>query len=282
MASMNVMDARRYVKVGQAAVVVLGLSAAVLWAADLPGLTRTLPPKPEATIQPVQQTTTESAATATRVNRDTVGLIAENFERIAKVDKPKPVEETPVTEEELTPEPTGPGWAYLGPIQEPSRLLALIQTPEGHQKVLAEGRRFGETRLVSVMSDEIIVEDSAGRHRIPRAPRGQTRVAWVTTMPSNAPIAGAGNANGGPGNVSPEVRVRLIERGIDPDRFPQQMRARRNRGGNGGNGPGNLGANGAIAPGAVGMTVSGDGNVTFQAFNASDGRPNRSDAETAN
>src|SRR5437868_5832698 len=165
MASMNVMDARRFVKVGQLAAVVLGLSAAAMWAADVPGLSRTLPPKPQPPAANPDQNKPAAVAMA-KLDKDAALDMAERFEKLASVKK---LDASVVT----TPPPPPPpdtDWTYLGPIQESSRLLALISTGD-HQKVLAEGRKYGDTRLVSVMSDEIVVENGSGRHHITRSER---------------------------------------------------------------------------------------------------------------
>lgn len=263
---MNVIDARRYVKVGQAAAVALGLSAATLWAVDVPGLGKKLPAQP--VVKPAQTDAPRQApASAKQLGRDELAAMAGRLEIGANVKKPEVKEEVAKTE----PKPETPvtAWTYLGPIQEPDRLLALISV-DGHQKVLAEGRKYGETRLVSVEPDEIVTEDSGGRHHVSKAERGERRVAWLTNMPASAPpgIGGVGQPGQG-GGMSPEVRQRMIDRGINPDRagrWQQRMNERNGRGGGpggGGGGPGGGPGNGfnagALVPGPSGMNnASGD------------------------
>jgi hypothetical protein len=251
---MNVTDARRFVKIGQAAVLVLGLSAAVTWAFEVPGLGKVLPAAPE-----VKPSTTDEPAPvkppAAKLDRESAVNVAETFEGLAHVKKPAPATDVAVVQPPAPP-PAGPAWTYLGPIQEPNRRLALLSI-NSIQKVLAEGRKYGESKLVSVASDEIVVEDSAGLHHIARSERSETapRVAWVKTMPTNqAPQALAAATPGQANGISPEVAQRLRDRGIDPaqaDRFRQQQRDRRNRGQPGGGGNGN--GNGAFAPGGAGQ-----------------------------
>src|SRR5262249_40068479 len=125
---------------------------------------------------------------------------------------------------------------------------------------------YGDTRLVSVKPDEIVTEDGAGQHHIPRAEPGETRVAWVKNMPNNAlPMAGGvGQPGINPNGMSPEVRQRMIERGIDPNnRFQQRMNGRGGRGGGGPGGGGNFrGGGGGPGGGGGGPTdatsMSGD------------------------
>src|SRR5262245_18889841 len=155
MASMNVSDARRFVKIGQATVLVLGLSAAVTWALDVPGLGKSLPAAPEA--KPLTDEPAPVKPPAAKLDREAAVSVDETFEGLAHVKKPVAQTEAPTKTVVETP-PPGPAWTYLGPIQEPNRKLALISV-DSHQKVLAEGRKYGESKLVSVAGDEIVVED---------------------------------------------------------------------------------------------------------------------------
>ena len=183
MASMNVMDARRYVKVGQAAAIALGVSAATLWALDVPGLGKSLPPQPAARSAQAPAATGPSTPSKP-IDREELAAMAGRLEIGANVKKPEIKVEAPIAETKVEQPQTE--WTYLGCIQEPDRVLALVKV-EDHQKILAQGRKYGDTRLVSVTPDEIVTQDGAGQHHIARAERGETRVAWVKNMPNNAP-----------------------------------------------------------------------------------------------
>lgn len=261
--TMSGADAKRYVLVGRTAAVALGVTAAALWALDVPGMSQ-LPPKPEPA--PVAEGATRQAAQETpRLDSSAIADLTERLDMA--VVKAPPVEEVKNEPKIEDDPPSGPEWAYLGPIFESTRTLAVVSV-DGHQQVLAEGRQFGDTTLVSVEPERITVSGPGGKRQVERNKRGGAgaNVAWLRNMPGNAPPPAAQNAAGANG-MSPEVMARLRERGIDPQQasqFRQQMRDRRNRGrpdggngGNGGNGP-NAAIRMNLPPGAV----ANDGNMT--------------------
>lgn len=245
--SMSGWDARRYARGAQIAVAVLGASAAFLWATDVTGMA-SLPTKPKAEPKPDHEV--KMAAAVRTLDPDAVQGLAERLDLAGNV-KPPPVAHVPPKDlPKDDPPPAGPEWTYLGPIFDGEQKLALISV-DGHQKILAEGKKYGDMKLVSVARDEITVQGGGAAQHIHKADRKpNSSVSWVKAMPSNAPVGNTGvavltpNMGNQPGGMSPEMRQRLAERGINPDemqRQRQQMRDRRNRARGadpGGGGPG--------------------------------------------
>lgn len=209
MNSMSGADAKRYVRAGQLAAVVLGVAAVSLWALDVPGM-NSLPAAP--VVNPAESKPAVPAAaapTTPRVDPDGVAGLAMRLDE-ARVKEPvvaKAPESEPVPEA-----PAGPEWTYLGPIFESDRSLAVVSV-DGRQKILPEGRKYGETTLVSVAAEQIVVEDFSGRRTISKSSRpAQLAVAWVNQpTPTGVPIA-ANLGGRGPGGMSPEVQARIRER----------------------------------------------------------------------
>jgi hypothetical protein len=162
------------------------------------------------------------------------------------VEKPK-VAEVPKADPgaHVDETPAGPEWTYLGPIHEADRSLAIISV-DGHQKILPEGRTFGDTKLVSVDNDGISVEVKGVPKHIDRGERSSSTVAWVRNLqnstPQARPAAIPGQPGAGPGNnMNAEIRDRLQRNGIpqgDPGQNWRNGGGQRGPGG-GNNGPGN-------------------------------------------
>jgi hypothetical protein len=223
-----------------------------------------MPEKPQAPAEAPKEPPKAAAAT-NRVDDQTVIAIAERIDLAVKHAPAKVVEgpSTPAT----PPAPTPP-WLYIGCIHESDRTLAVVSV-DGHQKIVPEGRSFGDTKLVSVADDGIDIEVSGVPQTVHRSERTGSTVAWVRNMAANAAPATAGvvpGTVGAPGQLTPEVRARLAERGIDPN---QAQQWRQNRGRNGpGSGPGGRGGQGRGGGngdlrfnGAAGTTGTADGDV---------------------
>jgi hypothetical protein len=215
-----------------------------------------MPAKPVATPALVAPQAAVSAPEA-KVDADVVDATATRLGMAWTHTEPKAA----VTEAsaEAPPPPVkheGPDWVFLGPIHESDRNLAIISV-DGHQKILAEGRTFGDTKLVGVANDGIDVEINGIPKHIDRGTRSGSAVAWVRNLQNNTPAARIG-IPGMPGqpnaqNIPPEVRQRLEARGITPD----QMQNWRN-GRNGGQGGGPGGRNRATPGGGGGGAPNGD------------------------
>ena len=248
------MQARRYAIYGRTAGVVLLVAAGALWALDIPGINRDVPKPAPPAQQPGEQPKPQAAAAA--VDAEDVSAMATRIGLAASVQaKVEKVPEGPVAE----PKAPTPDWAYLGCIREASRRLAMVSV-DGHQKILAEGRKFGDTTLVAVNDDKITIEVGGESKTIDRGSRDGSSVAWVRNMSANAAPANAGmvtvggtTAGTAPGQLPPEVRQRLQERGFqDPGQNNNNWRQNRGRGGQRGGGPGG---------GPGGMGGGGGGNM---------------------
>ncbi len=258
-ATMSGVQARRYANYGRAAGIVILACALGLWAAPLPGM-KELPVKP-AVPEPAQAAQQPAAPTTiAKIDADAVDAMSTRLDMaVVHADKPKTTVETKV--ETPVADPTVPEWTFLGAIHEADRSLAIISV-ESHQKILAEGRSFGDTKLVSVADDGIDVEVKGVPKHIDRGSRSGSSVAWLRNLQNSAPptrvIAGQ---PGGQPNLPPEVAQRLRERGITPD----QMANWRNngRGGPGGGGPGG-GGGGNNGNGRNRATQGGGGNGAGQ------------------
>ena len=267
MTTLNGTRARRYSTYGRAAGIGILVCAGALWAVPLPGMNE-LPAKPLPPAPPPAPEASPSAGAAAKIDADIIDGTAARLDLAwAHVEKPATVETK--APEEVHEEPAGPEWTYLGPIHESDRTLAIISV-DGHQKILAEGRTFGDTKLIGVEADGISVEVNGKPKHIDRGQRSSSTVAWIRNLQSNNPAAriagvpGQPVVPGGPGaNLPPEVRARLAERGFPQDQG-QNWRGRGGQGG-GGNGGGN-GGNGDRrnrgAPG--GGDPRGSGGEVFQ------------------
>jgi hypothetical protein len=202
--------------------VALAACAAALWAVEIPGLA----PSVEAPVVPPTAPVTPDAAADEGIaapDADDIGLIAGGLEMSRRPREIKPTEAA--APPDPTPAATGPAWQYLGSVVEPGRLVALVSI-DGRQRMLTEGRRISHTgpdgapttlRVVSVLEDAIVVEDSTGQHRIPRKERVGGAVAWLTMPDVQVPEIREVPGRGGAMDLTAEQRQRLIERGIDPE-----------------------------------------------------------------
>lgn len=192
-------------RMAQSAAIALGVSAAALWALQVPGIQDSLPEKPE--VAPyVAPPTAAARAEAPVIDSETAIGLAERLEIGAGVKRP---ESKPVAEGPRGPEPEATGeWKFLSTIREGSRLLAVV-SKDGVQKVMRLGRTWNGGTLKAVDETRVVIEDSAGRHEIRRGERSGPSVAW-TKMPTT----------GAPGPMEASGAARLEEeiarRGIDP------------------------------------------------------------------
>jgi hypothetical protein len=278
-------EARRYANYARMGGIVLLVAAGGLWALQAPGM-NDLPAKPvlEAA-KPDPNKTTQVAAP--KVDQETIVGSAERLDMaVVKAPKedPKPVA---AAKPEVPEAPGGaPEWTFLGPIKEANRTLAIVSI-DGTQRVISEGRVVGDTKLVSISDDRITVQNGSVKREIRKSNGDGPRVAWIRNMPTNAPPTGAGSVavagapGGGAGQLSPEVRARLAERGINPEqmeRFRQAQQQQR-RGGQG-NGNGNGGGRGP--GGGVGDALQLRGDVQGGRQRPASDVVRRMDAETAN
>ncbi|MFN0134059.1 MAG: hypothetical protein ACKVW3_16210 [Phycisphaerales bacterium] len=292
-------EARRLARTAQIGAVALGVSAAALWALDVPGVSSTPVNKP-VMVEPVKPELPTRVAAGDAPERESIAAVAHRLdEAVIKAPAPKVVAEPEPPKEEPAVEPTGPDIQYLGPIFESGRTLAIISI-DGTQKIVSAGKKIGSLTFVSADREKLVVEDAAGSREIQRKSRSDARVAWVSNMPSNTPMAaaavGAGGAAGNPrAAMSPEVAARLRERGIDPEQIQRMRdlaRERRRGGNNGGNGNNNgipgggpVGATGARLNfmGADGATTTTDGAVSVRGAVRLQTAPKTApDSETAN
>ncbi len=213
----HVERSRRYVRIAQVAGVALAVSAAALWALELPGVS-SLPQAPDATAPTAGQPIAQAPAPA-RLDSDAIALMAEGLEQARKkADKPKP-------DDGGTPPPPPPDendWRYLGAIEEPGRRFALVAI-EGRQRVLRPGRTVGATRLLDIQPEAITVDDGSGPREIALAERTGPSVSWIT-MPGagpggaalevgdpSVPAMGAGRTPAAMGGAGPGGRPNYAE-----------------------------------------------------------------------
>jgi hypothetical protein len=225
MARMTVSSAkaRRYVRIAQMAGLALGVSAAALWALEVPGLRGQLPGKPPVDVVPVVSRPSQASGQPV-IDSDGVDALAERLNEAAKrpaapvAQGDKPVE---------TPRPAPTAWRYIAPLKMGKQLAAIVFA-DGKQRVLRPGAKVADTTLISVDERKLVIEDPTGRHDILRGEKNGSHVLWKK-MDSNAPaLAGAG-AGAGDANLSPEE---LAKRGIDgsqAQRFREAMRDRSRR-----------------------------------------------------
>jgi hypothetical protein len=198
--------ARRNIRIAQTAGVALGVSAAALWALQVPIIESPLPVKPE--IQPVAGPEPEPSAAAPSQPLDREGVLgaAERLELAARIQRPTETASGPA--EATTPAAAPNDWKYVGSIREPSRMLALVSRGGGkQQRLMAAGREWDGVKLLAVNESEIQIEDSSGRQTIPRAERNGPSVQW-TKMASNAPAANPA--------AQPGMTNAAMAKGIDP------------------------------------------------------------------
>jgi hypothetical protein len=239
-------DARRYVRMAQMAGIALGVSAAALWALDVPGLAYREPARPNL---PAPTQNAGNQTTDVRFDRERTSDIAHRLDLGVRKPPPPPARETPAEQpvaQAPPPPPAGPAITYIGPIYECSRILAVISV-DGRQRIVPEGRSIGEARIVSVGENQIEVQDQAGRRTIDRGERSGSAVSWLRPSANNAAAVannmGAGrNVAGRPGATnrmeagrnqagafSPEMEQRFRERGIDPGQAQRWREALRER-----------------------------------------------------
>lgn len=178
--------ARRNVRIAQMAGLSLAVTAAALWALQVPGLEGPLPEKP--TLRPVSMPEIKPpAAQAAPQDRETLLGVAARLEAGANIVR-KDEGDKPGAPAVAAAAPAE--WKYIAPIREPKRMLAVVGR-DGKQKIMAAGREWGDAKLLSVNEREIVIEDEAGRHTIARGERNGPAVQWTKIAP-NAPSASGG------------------------------------------------------------------------------------------
>jgi hypothetical protein len=204
-------QARRYVRMAQMGALALGVSAAALWALQVPGLQEALPQKPEvppvAPVQPIQR-----AQEGPALDSEGVLGVAERLELGARIERAAaPVDAGPV---EAPAAATAAQWKYVSFMRDGASMMA-VMSHNGKQKILKPGRSWNGVRLVSVDEQKAVLQDDAGRHTIQRSERGAGSVEW-RQMASNALGASANGRN-------PVLDQQMRYRGMDPE---QAQRAR--------------------------------------------------------
>jgi hypothetical protein len=229
----------------QMAGIALGVSAAALWALEVPGLAYRDPARPQVKGEPIAQPSETQEA---RFDRERTSDIAYRLDLgVKKAPAPATKVERPVQPEPPPVEPihAGPTVVYIGPIFEGSRSLAVVSV-DGRQRIVPEGRSIGSARIVSIAENQIELQDEqGGRRTVVRGERTGSAVSWLRNMPGAVPVAAVANGQnarrGGvamPGGraqasgFSPEMEQRFRERGIDPaqaQRWREAMRERQNQ-----------------------------------------------------
>ncbi len=180
--------ARQLMRWTQLAGIGFGGLAAAAWAMEVPGLGSGIPRD-----DPIDQPTGSNPSTVTGpeesvhpgVDKGVSLSIARNLDLAARRPTQEPQQAIVLPPPEGTPASSGPEIRYLGPIEEPDRMVALLSI-DGRQRMLAQNRTSGNVRLVEVTRDHVIVEIGRERRTIPLAERTGPSVAWV------APGAGGG------------------------------------------------------------------------------------------
>lgn len=236
---MSSMDARKMVRGVQIGAVALGVSAAALWALDVPGLKAEPIAKPSmdspgagvdagsggATGRPPSSRLPEPALeVATRLE-----LARER----APAPPPAPPQIERPTEQPVAQNQSN--WKFLGTMRAGGRTLAVVSI-DGEQSILAEGRVLGEVEVVSISPAALTLREGGAERTLERAPREGSSVTWAR-MASNAPPASAG-ATPAIAGLPPGMQQALRERGIDPQQAQRMAELIRDRRGQGGRGRG--------------------------------------------
>jgi hypothetical protein len=184
--------ARQLVRRTQLAGLLVAAFAAALWAVEFPGLGSGLPAKDEPILIEQGPTTInedQDEKSTRSIDKGTALHIAQNLD-IASRRLPKADQGAIITPPTPEPAHTGPEIRFLGVVEEPERLVALLSI-DGKQRMLAEGRSAGSVRMVEVSREQVIVQLGRERRTIPLAERSGSSVAWI------APGTG-----GGPGSAA--------------------------------------------------------------------------------
>jgi hypothetical protein len=243
--------ARRFVRLAQMAGLALGVSAAALWALEVPGLRGELPTKPAVEVIPVASQRAAAPAPASIDSEGVEGLAARLNEAAKRPPAAAPEQEKPV---EAAAPPTA--WRYIAPLKM-GRQAAAIVFADGKQRVLRAGAKVGGTTLVSVDEARLVVEDGTGRHEIARGERMGSNVLWKK-MESAAPASANGAGD-------PASAAELAKRGFDQSqaqRFREAMRekaALRRAEAAGQGGDADAAASGARGASGMGATGTGAG-----------------------
>ncbi len=181
--------ARQLVRIAQICGIGLGGLAAAAWAMEVPGLGSGIP-RDDAITQPPSGgepsiVTGPGEPTHASVDKGVSLSIARNLDIAARRPSQEPQQAIVLPQPDGAQPSVGPEIRYLGPIEEPERMVALLSI-DGHQRMLAENRSSGNVRMVEVTREHVIVEIGRERRTIPLAERTGHRVARI------APGSGAG------------------------------------------------------------------------------------------
>lgn len=181
--------ARQLVRIAQICGIGVGGLAAAAWAIDMPGLGSGIP-RDDAIPQtaPSGDSSTVTGPIESLHSSIDKGIslsIARNLDLAARRPSQEPQQEIVLQPSEGTQTSPGPEIRYLGPIEEPERMVALLSI-DGRQRMLAENRTSGNVRMVEVTREHVIVEIGREKRTIPIAERTGPSVAWV------APGSGSG------------------------------------------------------------------------------------------
>jgi hypothetical protein len=247
-------EARRIARGVQMGALGLGVTAAALWALDVPGLGHTPAAAPEAVIAPVVNPGGAAPAAGSGSAPSVFGMdsplaVATRLEAARKKSPPppEPVGQPEETHHKVEPETVlKDDWKFLGTIRRREGMSAVVSVA-GQQAVIGPGQRLDghAAEVVEVTHDAIVLREDGTERRILRAERSGSSVAWAKL--AGGPPQVAANAVGAvPGAAfSPEQAAAMRQRGIDPaqaQRMREFMRdQRRQRGGRDGGGRGSDG-----------------------------------------
>jgi hypothetical protein len=191
--------------------------AVALWAMDIPGLGKALPPKPEPA--PIAEEQAPANVKTVALDKDSGLAIQDRLDLAVK--RPTKLVEAPTTEVKPPPaepaHPETPAWKYLGQLKEAGRTLALVSL-DGAQRFVAKGAMVRtssdnvyQATLKTITPSYIEFEDGKRKilHVDKEAPT--SRVSWVkpvTVTPGAPSMPQAG--------LSAEARQRLVAGQIDP------------------------------------------------------------------
>jgi hypothetical protein len=162
-----------------------------------------------------------------RIDADTSKGISERLD-VAANRPPAAAVPAPTGEPPPAPMASETPFEYLGAIQEPERMLALVSI-KGRQKIVSEGTELkvmtpaAEGRpesveyaatVIEIKRDYITIEEDGGAKRKIDLKGKSAKVAWVKNMPT--PVQGTQAGAALAAAFSQETRQRLLAQGIDP------------------------------------------------------------------
>lgn len=245
-------EARRITRGVQMGALGLGVTAAALWALDVPGLGHTPAAAPEAMIAPVVNSGGAGAAaapssTTSVFGSDSTVAVATRLEAARKKSPPptEPVRQPEEVHQKVEPETVlKDDWKFLGTIRRREGMSAVVSVG-GQQAVISPGQALSghPAELVEVTRDAIVLREDGVERRILRAEKSGSSVGWTKLAGGPPQVAPNGGGAAVPGaGFTPEQAAAMRQRGIDPGQA-QRMREfmrdqRRQRGGRDGGGRG--------------------------------------------